>query len=266
LTRIIIAAIFGPLIILISYLGGWWLFFLVLLLAGLGMIELMLGSRLGPGQLLFWVTLVFLLGIVAISMQMEIENGLMVLILYLILSGVLIVFRDDKPAKLFFQQTSLFWGVAYLGLLYPFVYHIRYLALGSGGDWLLFLFGSLWLSDTLAMFVGKTIGRKKLAPRISPGKTMAGLAGGFLGGPIVAMILGYWCLSEILLVHLLVAGLLVSLFGQMGDLVESCWKRVAGLKDSSAIIPGHGGVLDRFDSLVFAAPILYWFLKYVIYC
>ena len=130
---------------------------------------------------------------------------------------------------------------------------------------MLFMFGTLWLSDTLAMFVGKAIGKRKLAPTVSPNKTVAGFVGGMTGGIIVALILGFWLLSNFDLYLLMIAGILISLIGQIGDLVESCWKKAIGIKDSSAIIPGHGGVLDRFDSLLFAAPVLYLFLIYFVY-
>jgi phosphatidate cytidylyltransferase len=81
----------------------------------------------------------------------------------------------------------------------------------------------------------------------------------------VAVILKFWRLSEINVILLLVSGILVSIVGQLGDLVESCWKRAVGIKDSSSIIPGHGGVLDRFDSLLFASPVLFLFLKFFVY-
>ena len=115
----------------------------------------------------------------------------------------------------------------------------------------------------MAMGVGKAIGRHKFAPTVSPNKTVEGFFGGLLGGIIVAVIMRLWLLSSFDWWVLIVAGLIVSLVGQLGDLVESMWKRSYGIKDSSAIIPGHGGVLDRFDSLLFAAPALYWFLKFI---
>jgi len=264
ITRIIVALIFGPLIILLSYLGGYWLFGMVMLFAVIGIIEFTLGCGIRVNMLPFWLTVVFTAGILTVSMLISMTSGLIILAGYFICLGVITAVRNISPSNLFKQQSFLIWGTAYISLLYPFVYHVRQLS-EQGGDWMLFMFGTLWLSDTLAMFVGKAIGKRKLAPTVSPNKTIAGFVGGMTGGIIVALILGFWLLSNIDLYLLIIAGILVSLIGQIGDLVESCWKRAVGIKDSSAIIPGHGGVLDRFDSLLFAAPVLYLFLNHFIY-
>jgi phosphatidate cytidylyltransferase len=265
ITRIIIAVIFGPLIILVSYLGGWWLFGMVMLFAVIGCIEFQLNSGIRPASVEFWMTLVFVMGIVASSTLVSVESGLSAFVGYLILISIVSAVKNASPDKLFRQQAWLAWGTAYLGLLYPFIYYIRQLSPDKGGDWLLFLLGTLWLSDTLAMFVGKAVGKRQLAPTVSPNKTVAGFLGGIVGGLIIAVILKFWRLSEIDFALLIIPGLLVSIVGQLGDLVESCWKRAVDIKDSSSIIPGHGGVLDRFDSLLFASPVLFFFLKFFVY-
>ena len=264
ITRIIVALIFGPLIIFLSYLGGYWLFGMVMLFALIGISEYMIGSGIRTKMLSFWLTLAFTAGILTASMLVSLQSGLIILTGYLICLGIVTAVRNISPSDLFEQQSFLLWGTAYISLLYPFVYLVRQLS-DQGGDWMLFMFGTLWLSDTLAMFVGKAIGKRKLAPTVSPNKTVAGFVGGMTGGIIVALILGFWLLSNFDLYLLMIAGILISLIGQIGDLVESCWKRAIGIKDSSAIIPGHGGVLDRFDSLLFAAPVLYLFLIYFVY-
>jgi phosphatidate cytidylyltransferase len=264
ITRIIVALIFGPLIIYISYLGGYWLMGLILLLAVIGMVEYLSGGKIRFNSLLFWISLMAVVCMIALSVFGYFELLMLTFIGCFVLTGIVMVVKNESPADLFRRQAEFIWGVAYLGLLYPFVYHVRHLA-DNGGDWLLFLFGTLWLSDTLAMFVGKAFGKRKLAPTVSPNKTVAGFIGGLTGGIIVALILKWWRLPEIPLVELFGAGIIVSLIGQLGDLAESCWKRSVGIKDSSAIIPGHGGVLDRFDSLLFAAPALYVYLRYFVF-
>jgi phosphatidate cytidylyltransferase len=113
------------------------------------------------------------------------------------------------------------------------------------------------------MFGGKAFGKRKLAPTVSPNKTIAGFISGLFGGVIVAVIMHFWRLPDTAFPILIGAGVVVSIIGQLGDLVESCWKRAVEIKDSSAIIPGHGGVLDRFDSLVFSAPVLYAYLYFL---
>lgn len=264
ITRIIVAIIFGPLIILACYTGGYWLLGMIMLFALIGAIEYMNAGGLKVSSVEFWLTLIFLIQIVYVASRVSFDYAFISFTVFFILNGLIFAVRDKPPAELFDRQIRLVWVVAYLGLLYPFVYRITELS-DIGGDWLLFLFGTLWLSDTLAMFIGKAFGKRKLAPTVSPNKTVAGFAGGLLGGIIVAMILAYWRLSGHYIPYLLGAGVLVSLVGQLGDLVESCWKRAIGIKDSSAIIPGHGGVLDRFDSLLFAAPVLYLYLRFIIY-
>ena len=114
------------------------------------------------------------------------------------------------------------------------------------------------------MFFGSRFGKHKLAPTVSPNKTVEGFIGGFVGAYLVAFIFKVFWLTDVPDWHFVAIGALIGLFGQLGDLVESLWKRSLGIKDSSAIIPGHGGVLDRFDSLLFAAPVLYLYLKYVL--
>ncbi len=263
LIRTIVALIFGPVIIYLSYLGGFWLLRLIILLAGIGISEFVIQSIGKKSRFLLVLSVLSTCGLVLSSALLGFSMTLMIYITYLLLIGMLLSIRNQPPAELFNQMLLLSWGVAYVGLLYPFVYHIREMT--ATGDWLLFLFGTIWLSDSLAMWIGKAFGQRKLAPTVSPNKTIAGFVGGMSGGLIVAVILHFWLLPDFHIVKLIIAGLLVSFVGQLGDLVESCWKRSIGIKDSSNIIPGHGGILDRFDSLLFAAPVLYLYLKYFLF-
>jgi phosphatidate cytidylyltransferase len=263
--RIIVALIFGPIIIFISYLGGYWLLGMIMLFAVIGMIEFLLKSGFALSSVLFWLPLISLVSLVYLLAFGKTESALTVFIGFFLVVAMISGIQSRIPSDSFSRQSRLIWGVAYLGFLYPFVYNIRILSPENGGDWLLFLFGAIWLSDTMAMLFGRIMGKRKLAPTVSPNKTIAGFLGGLLGGLIVALIMGFWRLSEIFLAILVGAGIIVSLAGQLGDLAESCWKRAFGIKDSSSIIPGHGGILDRFDSLLFASPMLYWYLKYIVY-
>jgi phosphatidate cytidylyltransferase len=263
LIRTIVAIIFGPLIIYLSYVGGMWLLGLILVLAGVGISEFVIQSLGKNEQILLVLSVLFTGGLILSSALLDFSTTLMIYITYLLLIGMILSMRSQPPANLFNKIILLSWGVAYVGLLYPFVYHIRELT--ATGNWLLFLFGTIWLSDSMAMWIGKAFGKRKLAPTVSPNKTIAGFVGGLSGGIIIALILNFWLLPEFSIINLIFAGLLVSFVGQLGDLVESCWKRSLGIKDSSAIIPGHGGVLDRFDSLLFAAPVLFFYLKYFLF-
>jgi phosphatidate cytidylyltransferase len=129
---------------------------------------------------------------------------------------------------------------------------------------LLFLFALLWVGDTCAMGFGKWLGKHKLAPGVSPNKTVEGFIGGIIGAVAIGVLMYYWKFHQMPFVHIMAISVGCSIFGQLGDLVESMWKRSLGIKDSSNIIPGHGGVLDRFDSLLFAAPFMYFYLVYVV--
>jgi phosphatidate cytidylyltransferase len=120
-----------------------------------------------------------------------------------------------------------------------------------------------WASDTAAYFVGKKMGKRKLAPKLSPDKTIEGALGG-IAGSITGLFLVYLIFPAGSPAIVLALGLLVGIFGLLGDLFESSLKRTAGIKDTGFIIPGHGGVLDRFDSMIFTAPAVYYFVALII--
>jgi phosphatidate cytidylyltransferase len=120
-----------------------------------------------------------------------------------------------------------------------------------------FLLIVVWIGDAGAYYVGKAFGRHKLSPRISPKKTVEGLVGGMITSTIAAIVIHFTFFPEFPLVHAVIAGVILSACGVVGDLAESLWKRSADVKDSGTLIPGHGGFFDRFDSIFFTAPILY---------
>ncbi len=128
--------------------------------------------------------------------------------------------------------------------------------MGSGGP--LLALGLTWTADVMAYFVGRALGKHKLWPRISPKKTWEGLIGGTVGVLVVGPLLGGWLLGLSWWQGLL-AGALVAVADPFGDLAVSLFKRVANIKDSSNLIPGHGGVLDRLDSLLFTVPVVTFF-------
>ncbi len=163
-----------------------------------------------------------------------------------------------------FDQASFLrlWALSLAGVLYVALgfFHLFALTeLSKGRLWLLTLMAAVFGTDTGAYYTGKALGRRKLAPHISPGKTVEGAIGGTLLGTGLGTGLGlYFGLVETK--WLLLVTFLVSVVGQIGDLLESMIKRACGVKDSGGLLPGHGGILDRVDALIFAAPLLYWFL------
>jgi len=133
---------------------------------------------------------------------------------------------------------------------------------GIGHLLLLFTAVLVWVGDSAAYFVGRAIGRHKLAPHLSPGKTWEGAAANLLGALLVAVVFGYW--TTIPPVHMLAMAAVGSVAGQIGDLFESAWKRSSGVKDSGTLLPGHGGMLDRIDALILAAPAVWYYFQWLV--
>jgi phosphatidate cytidylyltransferase len=157
-------------------------------------------------------------------------------------------------------------GISASGLLligFPLSYTVRLHALPlQGPPLLLFAMVIIWVGDTAAYFVGRSFGKYKLAPHLSPNKTWEGTVASFLGSLIVAVVFARF--MTVPLPHLLGMAAVGNVAGQVGDLLESAYKRSAGIKDSGSLLPGHGGVLDRIDALILAIPVVwyYWILIY----
>ena len=160
------------------------------------------------------------------------------------------------PRYYLLDSAGTMMGTLYVGLLNYF-FLVR--SLPDGWIWLIFTLAGTWACDTTAYFVGKAFGRRRLAPELSPKKTLEGAIGGIMGsvlaGYLFALIYPFLPLSKMLLL-----GLLVGAAAEVGDLLESAFKRQAGVKDSSKLIPGHGGILDRIDSALFSAPLVYYYV------
>ncbi len=144
----------------------------------------------------------------------------------------------------------------------PFSYLLRIYGAPRGPRWLIFVLVVIWAGDTGAYLVGRAIGRLPMAPQLSPKKTWEGAAGNIAASLIAAGAFIRWLDTPA--VFLLVAAVLVNIAGQFGDLLESAYKRAAGVKDSGLLLPGHGGMLDRIDSLIFAAPVAWWYVAWLV--
>jgi len=154
-------------------------------------------------------------------------------------------------------------GTMYVGMLGGSLIRLRG-DFAEGPKLVFFLLMVVWFGDSGAYYVGKTFGKHKLSPRISPKKTVEGLIGGITASIIIAVIAHFWFFQKFPLFHAIIAGVLLSISGVIGDLAESMWKRSADVKDSGTLIPGHGGFLDRFDSIFFTAPILYCYWTLIV--
>jgi len=182
---------------------------------------------------------------------------------FILASLILELFRGEPQAT---ANVSVSVFSAFYVSLFSFFILIRELPgrrgyPDSSGGWLLLLvFISMWICDTAAYFIGSSFGKHKLFPRVSPRKTWEGAVAGFITAVGVAVLIRQFTLPEISILDAAVIGTIVGIFGQTSDLVESLFKRDAGVKDSSNLLPGHGGMLDRFDSPLLVGPIVYGYL------
>ncbi|MHB1000324.1 MAG: phosphatidate cytidylyltransferase [Armatimonadota bacterium] len=190
-----------------------------------------------------------------------------VLTLFVIITLIVELLRPNRaPIK---NLGATFLGTVYVGWLFSYLvainsiggtFHIYGTSMDvRGGAWLvLFISFTAWAADTGAFLVGRKWGDHKLAPKLSPGKSWEGLAAGLTSAIVMSMLMGH--AIGMPFIHAVVLGIGISLAGLVGDLAESSMKRDIGIKDFGSILPGHGGILDRFDSLLFAAPLFYYYV------
>jgi phosphatidate cytidylyltransferase len=180
------------------------------------------------------------------------------LFLSLVALTLSVMVSGSQTAHFFPMFVYSVFGVLFIGWTLS---HLILLRLLPAGPWyVLFLCAVVWVGDSAAMYVGKSLGQHKMAPIISPGKTWEGAIGCVIGGVGTAVVSARFWLPDLLLWQWIVLGLCISVAAQLSDLAESMLKRYAGVKDSGGLIPGHGGMLDRIDSLLFAAPTLVYAL------
>jgi len=175
-----------------------------------------------------------------------------------------LVYPNRQTGRTFMSGVWTIVGVLYAGWLLSNLVALR--GLDDGRNWVFFAMFVTFAYDTAAYFTGRSIGRHKLAPSISPGKTWEGTVGGLAGAVLFSLL---FTLSTPFVLPIkwgeaMLLGLLVSVFGQVGDLLESLFKRYVGVKDSGTLIRGHGGLLDRMDSIVFAGAVVYYYVIWVI--
>jgi phosphatidate cytidylyltransferase len=191
---------------------------------------------------------------VALALPLELP----MLASFLAIGALMVGARQPAPGVLTDVAASTF-PMLYLGLPLGAIVALH---ATIGREAVLAVIATIVISDTAQYYSGRLFGRHQLSPLISPKKTVEGAVGGFLVAPIALGVLGRWWLPQVPVERLLLVGLVLVGLGIAGDLFESLLKRSAGVKDSSTLIPGHGGVLDRIDALLFAAPMFYLFLRY----
>ncbi len=265
LTRVLIALVGIPLILLITLRGKFFFLGFIILISVLATFEyyqLVTRKNLSPVVIvglvaIFLIDLIFYFG--------KIQLLIPLIILTVLLSGLIELFRKPKfpewSASLNFAVTL--FPVFYIGLSFGTLIGLRELKWSSysdGGILIISVLAIIWICDTAAYFIGKSFGKRKLYERVSPNKTVEGFVGGFVFAIISSFVARFLTLDYLTWVDAIVIGLVVGIFGQLGDLIESLIKRDVGVKDSSNIIPGHGGVFDRFDSLIYVAPLIYLYI------
>jgi len=272
----IVTALWGiPLLLAFVWFDTPWfspLIFLVAALAALGALEFYRLAAFSGGQPLTLFGLVWtLLFIVSARLDATYEVDYLAPSLLGSAVALPLIWLSLRPR----EGALVSWAWTLAGILYVGWMLSHYVALreegelDQGREWVIFALFSAFACDTAAFFVGRAWGRRSLAPTISPGKTWEGAIGGFIAAPAAALIL--YTLLDVAGLSLplnyaqtILLGCLIGLFAQLGDLSESLLKRRAGVKDSGSLVPGHGGILDRIDSLVFAGVIVYYYVIWVV--
>ncbi len=252
--RLLVAAVGIPLLLLAGVVGAPALRVIVAGALLLGMWELF-GLARHNGASVRWGMTVALgsVGVAYLLAETPLASALLVMLIF-----ACIAFRPQSPPPARAGETFWLLAIALFGTL--MAYWLELMAFGAG--WVLLTLFATFSNDTAAFAVGRAIGRHKLAPLVSPGKTVEGAIGGLIATtvavPVVAYVLGLpvgW--------PLLALGPVLALVAQGGDLAESYLKRVAGVKDSGSLLPGHGGMLDRIDALLFVGPLVYHYLAWI---
>lgn len=264
--RIISAVVALPVLIFFVIMGGVYLQYATTLLSLVGMYELYkaVSGKIKPVHFIGFLAML-IYGVVPHSVLCE--YFYLVLILSILAVMVMLVLCY-KTINIHDGAITVF-GFFYVGILMYNIYLIRQLPMGNVYVWLPFIcaFGS----DTGAYFVGVTLGKHKLAPVLSPKKSVEGAIGGVLSGAVLSGVyfvaadkLGYINYDGNAVCLFMLFGAIASAFSQVGDLAASSIKRFTGIKDYGKLMPGHGGVLDRFDSVLFTAPVIFLLIKYLI--
>lgn len=263
--RVIVSFLAIPLILLAAYLGGIFFFLFVLGIALISFYELsgMAKNKNIEPQLWFGLFSVFIL---VFNYYQPVFRADLIIIAILAISFIYELFRNKGSALYNVSFTLL--GIIYIGLFSASIIRIREFysfsdELYPNGGWLIItLFIGIWICDSAAFFWGTAFGKHKLFPRVSPNKSWEGAIAGFIFAVAALIFMKIFFLDFLNLFDAIIIGIIIGTIGQIGDLVESLLKRDAGVKDSSALIPGHGGIFDRFDSLLLIAPVLYLYIYF----
>ena len=256
------AALLSPLIVFL-FLGGLYLKVGILVLSLLGMYEfykVIKQKDIHAVSIVGYMICILYYFTMGNNIEYKLMFSLLVLSIFVLLCIPIV-----NSKYTFIDAAATLLGFIYVGVFFSFILLVYNKTYGNYLVWLIFI--SAWICDTCAYYVGKNFGKTKLSPQISPKKTIEGSIGGLLGSTIACTIFGIFVLSRgisIPIYNYIIIGALNGIFCQMGDLVASSIKRVVGVKDFSNLIPGHGGILDRFDSALFSAVVVFYYLSFAL--
>lgn len=259
-TRTLTIIIGVPIVLFIIHLGNPIFDLIVALLAIMGSIELfqIFKNKYNPSLILTLFTTIFFLFRKIFAVFFINNDNISFSIMTLMMFIGYFLRSANKKSIIIDISLTLFTAI-YIGHFLSFLIDIRNLI--NGEFFIIFALFTTWMSDASAYIVGTKYGKNHIFPEISPNKTLEGSIGGLIGGTLCG--LAFYFLIPLSPLLLLTLGFIAAVFGQLGDLFESIIKRNFGVKDSSKIIPGHGGILDCMDSLLFSVPVLYFFLDYL---
>lgn len=262
LKRLISAIILLPPVIYIVYKGGIYINLLVFVVVILMSLEFYRILGFVKRDLIVAMVITCAGYLMVVSLHSEYHFFALIAILLVTSLYLLFTIREVKGSSA--RVAYFLLGIIYIGIFPAFIPLIRNIDSENGFYYLFTFLAVIWLSDTFAYFIGKSLGRHKLYELISPKKTVEGSIGGLAGGILGVYVVGFICGKSPDYLFIFLVGVVVNLVGQAGDLFESMFKRDAGLKDSGDLIPGHGGILDRVDAIIFAAPLMYIILRFVL--
>ncbi|HUV51751.1 MAG TPA: phosphatidate cytidylyltransferase [Dehalococcoidia bacterium] len=267
--RVLSSIVFVPILIAAIWFGNPWFSIVVAVVALLGALEFYnIVSQRGWRPLTIFGTLwtLFFIFNAYYDPSYTSESTKLLVTFSLVASAVaipLIIVLFLRPAG---KRTMISWassltGVFYIGWLLSYWVLIMN---SYGRDWVFIALFSTFAVDTTAYFVGRALGRHKMAPKVSPSKTWEGAAGGLVGSLVAVVVLAVLFDVDISYGQMILLGFLIAVFAQLGDLAESKLKRSVGVKEAGNLIPGHGGILDRLDSIVFTGVVVYYCLRWFI--
>ena len=262
--RVLVSIVAIPVIIAAGYFGGLYFFAFTCFIAIVSFYEFSRFVKNKDIHTNTWLGVIFIL-LLLVNEFFHYLDIYFIILIFTVLLTMIELFRNKNSAIVNIGTTLL--GILYIGFfsdallaireLYPRIEHLYI----HGGYLIISIFVTIWICDSAAFFGGTRFGRHKLYPRVSPKKSWEGAVFGFVFAILTMLLAKVFILDFLSWTTVVILGIIIGTIGQIGDLVESLFKRDAGVKDSSGLIPGHGGIFDRFDSLLYSAPVILLYLK-----